>query len=99
MIYRNLGGQQASAIAAGCMRIAKMEPQALSRFVHTALENGVNFFDHADIYGGGESERVFGRLLSAEPGLRQKLLLQSKCGIRKDMYDFSKEHKIGRAHV
>lgn len=92
MKYREIGGLQASAVAVGCMRIAKMEPAALSTFVHTALDNGVNFFDHADIYGGGESESVFGRLLAAEPGLRDKLILQSKCGIRPNMYDFSKEH-------
>lgn len=92
MKYRDLGGLRASAIVAGCMRVANMEPQALSNFVHTALDNGVNFFDHADIYGGGQCEAVFGRLLAGEPGLRGKILLQSKCGIRKDMYDFSKEH-------
>lgn len=92
MEYRNLDGLQASAVAVGCMRIASMEPAALSRFVHTALDNGVNFFDHADIYGGGECEAVFGRLLAAEPGLRDKVILQGKCGIRKNMYDFSKEH-------
>lgn len=92
MVYRKLADLNASAIAVGCMRIANMELEALSRLVHTALENGVNFFDHADIYGGGESEAVFGRLLTAEPGLRNKLILQSKCGIRSGMYDFSKEH-------
>lgn len=92
MEYREIGGVQASAIAVGCMRIASMEPKALSGFVHTALDNGVNFFDHADIYGGGECEAVFGRLLAAEPGLREKILLQSKCGIRPHMYDFSQEH-------
>ena len=86
------GGLRASAIAQGCMRIASLDQPALSRHVHTALEAGVNFFDHADIYGGGECESAFGRLLAAEPGLRDKMLLQSKCGIRKGMYDFSKAH-------
>ena len=86
------GGLRASAIAVGCMRISALDQSALSRHVHTALDAGVNFFDHADIYGGGECESAFGRLLEAEPGLREKLVLQSKCGIRTGMYDFSKEH-------
>ncbi len=92
MKYLDISGVDASAIVAGCMRIGSMEPEALSRFVHTALDNGVNFFDHADIYGGGECEAAFGRLLAAEPDLRDRMVLQSKCGIRKNMYDFSKEH-------
>ena len=92
MKYRDINGLKASAVALGCMRIAKMEPAALSGLVHTALDNGVNFFDHADIYGGGECEAAFGRLLASEPGLREKLVLQGKCGIRKDMYDFSTQH-------
>lgn len=92
MKYRKLDDLQASAVVMGCMRIANMEPRVLSDFVHTALDNGVNFFDHADIYGGGECEAAFGRLLAAEPGLRDKMILQGKCGIRKDMYDFSREH-------
>lgn len=86
------GGLKASAIVMGCMRISALDQSALSHHVHTALDAGVNFFDHADIYGGGECESAFGRLLTAEPGLREKMILQSKCGIRSGMYDFSKEH-------
>lgn len=94
MKYVDIGGAglSASAIAVGCMRISALSHQELSRFIHTALDCGVNFFDHADIYGGGDCESVFGRVLSEEPGLREKMVLQSKCGIRKGMYDFSKEH-------
>ncbi len=90
----NIGGTgvYGSAVAVGCMRIAGMGAENLSRYIHTALEYGVNFFDHADIYGGGMSETIFGQVLAAEPGLREKLVLQSKCGIGKGMYDFSKEH-------
>ena len=81
MKYVDLGkaGLNVSAVAVGCMRI-------------TALDCGVNFFDHADIYGGGECEAAFGRVLKEEPGLRGQMVLQGKCGIRKGMYDFSKEH-------
>lgn len=85
-------GVQASALAVGCMRISSMSEKDLSAYIHTALDCGVNFFDHANIYGGGDCESLFGRVLAAEPGLRDKLVLQSKCGIRKGLYDFSREH-------
>ena len=85
-------GVTVPAIGVGCMRISKMGEEALSAYIHTALDCGVNFFDHADIYGGGECETLFGNVLQKEPGLRDKLILQSKCGIRPGLYDFSKEH-------
>ena len=50
--------------------------------IATALECGINFFDHADIYCMGKSEEVFGRILKADPKLRDKIILQSKVGIR-----------------
>lgn len=94
MKYVDIGGAglKASAIAVGCMRISALDHAGVSRFIHTALDCGVNFFDHADIYGGGECESAFGRVLKEEPGLREKMVLQGKCGIGKGMYDFSKEH-------
>lgn len=85
-------GVKASAVGLGCMRINALNQRELSDYIHAALDCGVNFFDHADIYGGGQCESLFGQVLSAEPGLREKLILQSKCGIRQGMYDFSKEH-------
>ena len=85
-------GVLGSAIGVGCMRMNCMEPQAILEYIHTALEKGINFFDHADIYGGGECETRFGQALALEPGLREKLVLQTKCGIRPDRYDYSKEH-------
>ena len=74
----NLGnsGLMASEIALGCMRINGMEVNDLEAYVHTALECGVDFFDHADIYGGGESEAVFGKLLKQSPELREQMVLQ-----------------------
>lgn len=94
MKYVDIGGAglNASAIAVGCMRISAFSHAELSEFIHTALDCGVNFFDHADIYGGGECESAFGRVLSDEPGLRERMVIQGKCGIGKGMYDFSKEH-------
>ncbi|GAA4789225.1 MULTISPECIES: aldo/keto reductase [Streptomyces] len=50
--------------------------------VEAALEIGVTTFDHADIYRHGKSEAVFGEVLARAPGLRDRLTLQTKCGIR-----------------
>lgn len=82
----------ASEISLGCMRISGMTNQDISTLVHTALDEGINFFDHADIYGGGKSEEKFSEALDMNPGLREKMLLQTKCGIRKGCFDFSKDH-------
>ena len=79
-------------IAVGCMRISDMRVRDVSEFVDTALSNGANFFDHADIYGGGKSEEVFGKAISALQ--REKLLIQTKCGIRKGQFDFSYDHIV-----
>lgn len=85
-------GVKGSAIAPGCMRIKDLEEKELNTYLHTALDCGINFFDHADIYGGGLCETKFGKALRDNPGLRDKMIIQSKCGIRKGMFDFSKEH-------
>lgn len=50
--------------------------------VDAALEVGITLFDHADIYRGGKSEAVFGEVLAQTPGLRERIRLQTKCGIR-----------------
>ncbi len=81
-----------SEIALGCMRISKMSDKEISTLIHTALEEGINFFDHADIYGGGKSEARFSEALDMNPSLREKMILQTKCGIRQGSFDFSKEH-------
>ena len=79
-------------IALGCMRINSKTKQEAQKFVDTALELGLNFFDHADIYGGGECERIFADVIGMNPSVREKVVLQSKCGIRKGYFDFSKAH-------
>jgi predicted oxidoreductase len=69
-------------------------------FLDAALELGINFFDNANIYAAGRSEEVFGRVLAERPGLREKIVIQSKCGIRwaddpplsPQRFDFSYEH-------
>ena len=82
----------ASEISLGCMRIADMTNPEVSNLIHTALDEGINFFDHADIYGGGRSEERFAQALGMNASLREQMLLQTKCGIRKGCFDFSKEH-------
>lgn len=82
-----------SRIALGCMRIANKSTDEVEELVKTALDLGINFFDHADIYGGGKSEQVFGEVLQRNPGLREKMIIQTKCAIVPGKrYDFSKEH-------
>ncbi len=87
-----IDGRNVSVIGAGTMRIAGMRPEEAESFVQQALEDEINFFDLADIYGGGRSEEVLGNVLKANPGLRGKLYIQSKCAIHDGMFDFSKEH-------
>ncbi|HEO8420384.1 General stress protein 69 [Mycobacteroides abscessus subsp. abscessus] len=79
-------------VAVGCMRINSLEKKDAEQFVQTALEQGANFFDHADIYGGGTCEEIFAEAIHMTPSVRENIILQSKCGIRKGMFDFSKEH-------
>ncbi|MFS0725318.1 aldo/keto reductase [Paenibacillus sp. 1P07SE] len=86
---------QVPVIAVGCMRINGLDKPEAERFVKTALDAGANFFDHADIYGGGTCEEIFADAVQMSPSVREKLILQSKCGIRKGMFDFSKEHILG----
>ncbi|TVL91115.1 aldo/keto reductase [Streptomyces sp. SAJ15] len=58
------------------------EIEAAEAAITAALEIGITTFDHADIYRHGKSEAVFGELLARDPGLRRRITLQTKCGIR-----------------
>ena len=92
MKQRLLGGKlPVSAVAMGCMRLDGAK-EAPDRVIGAALELGIDCFDHADIYGGGRCEELFGHWLAAHPSLRDGIVIQTKCGIRKGCYDFSKEH-------
>jgi predicted oxidoreductase len=80
-------------IALGCMRINRVDRKAAESFVKTALDVGANFFDHADCYGDGECESIFAEVVGMNSGIREKMFLQSKCGIVPEkMFDFSKAH-------
>lgn len=90
----NIGNGEISAseISLGCMRMANLSNKEASFLINTALEEGINFFDHADIYGGGKSEEIFAKAINMNASIREKLILQTKCGIREGYFDFSKEH-------
>lgn len=88
------GKLEASEIALGCMRIADMEIKDVANLINVSLEQGINFFDHADIYGGGRSEEVFAKAVNLNSNLRENMILQSKCSIRPGFFDYSKEHII-----
>lgn len=79
-------------IGLGCMRITGLkDKKEVRKLVDTALDEGINFFDHADIYAGGGAETIFGEAFPKE--LRNRILLQTKCAIRSGCcYDFSKNH-------
>lgn len=81
-------------IAVGCMRIDALTIKEAESFVSSAIEIGANFFDHADIYGGGACEEIFAKAAHMSPTVREKMIIQSKCGIRKGFFDFSKEYII-----
>ena len=85
-------GLSVPTVAVGCMRISGMSEKEASAFVNVALEGGANFFDHADIYGSGQSEVVFGKAVSSVP--REDVIIQTKCGITRGLFDFSYEHIV-----
>ena len=105
-------GLETSSLAYGCWRLAgtwdqsKVTPDDLQRGIKavlTAYDAGYTLFDHADIYCSGVAETIFGQVLSENPGLREKMVIATKCGIRfrgapnpdsPQRYDFSAEHII-----
>jgi len=96
LIMKNIdignGAISASEISLGCMRMESLSKSQACTLINTALESGINYFDHADIYGGGKSEEIFSDAIGMSSNIREKFILQSKCGIRKGYFDFSKEH-------
>ncbi len=93
MTHQNIAELSVSRIAQGCMRIDRLDRKKLDALIRSDLDAGISFFEHADIYGGnGRCEELFGNILKADPALRERMVLQTKCGIRPGQYDFSKEH-------
>lgn len=96
MKYLSIPGTdlKASNIIMGCMRIGSLPAADLETLIKTNLELGINFFDHADIYGKGGCETAFGQAIDLHSSIRDKMIIQTKCGIRPGYFDFSKEHII-----
>ena len=101
MDYTIVGGAKASRVVMGCMRIADKSLSEVEKLVTDAISVGVNVFDHADIYGGGNCEKIFGVAMKDLKIARDSYLVQTKCGIHKfadgRTFDFSKEHIIRSA--
>lgn len=92
-IQLGASSQMVSSVILGCMRINGAKDPV--KAIETAYDNGINFFDHADIYGGGECESIFADALAKTSLKREDLFIQTKCGIVPGvMFDFSKKHII-----
>jgi predicted oxidoreductase len=95
-----------SRIAYGCAGLAPWGSAPLSAadqakattLINTAYDNGITFFDHADIYAGGKAEAAFGQALRQSPGLREKITIQSKCG-QKVMAGGVAHADLSRVHI
>jgi predicted oxidoreductase len=97
---------ESSRFIYGCMRIAgdnsESDRKKGKQAIMSALDAGYNHFDHADIYGGGACESLFGEILSEKPHLREQIVLTSKAGIRPrnndayapTRYDFSQQYLL-----
>ncbi|HGJ7489915.1 TPA: aldo/keto reductase family oxidoreductase [Streptococcus pneumoniae] len=99
MRYITLGqdDKELSEIVLGMMRIKDKSVKEVEELVETALSVGINAFDLADIYGRGRCEELLGLVLKNHPDLREKMWIQSKCGIRIEeftYFDFSKDYII-----
>ncbi|HGJ3788075.1 TPA: aldo/keto reductase family oxidoreductase [Streptococcus pneumoniae] len=99
MRYITLGqdDKELSEIVLGMMRIKDKSVKEVEELVETALSVGINAFDLADIYGSGRCEELLGLVLKNRPDLREKMWIQSKCGIRIEeftYFDFSKDYII-----
>jgi predicted oxidoreductase len=90
--------KRVSAIGLGCMRIQELGDDALRGWYTAAREGGIDFFDHAAVYGARphECEQRFAEALQLSPSQREEITLQTKCGTVADgpYFDFSYEHIV-----
>ncbi|MBR3326976.1 MAG: aldo/keto reductase [Atopobiaceae bacterium] len=98
MRYIEFGTTKAkvSEVILGTMRIAQKAPEQVADLIEVALDSGINAVDTAPIYG--PSEGLIGKAFACRPGLRDRVWLQTKLGIRPhprveaNYFDFSYEH-------
>jgi len=100
-------GPEFSRIVAGAWRWHTVDSNTLSKLIDTSLDNGITTFDHADIYGDHGNEEIFGNVIKANPSLRNRMELVTKCGIKFSSskrpatwvkhYDTSKQHIVWSA--
>lgn len=80
--HLHLKGPALSRIVAGAWRWNAGSVADVVNLINTSLDVGITSFDHADIYGDYENQKIFGATLKQDPSLRKKMQLVSKCGIR-----------------
>ena len=87
------GPKNVSRIVLGCMRIPSLSVADATNLIGVAAEQGINFFDHATIYGDGEAETRFGDAFPSTGLKREDVYVQSKCSIHpeRNEFDWSKE--------
>ena len=90
-----------SRIIAGMMRLGdwSMSAQQRLRFIEQCVELGVSTFDHADIYGGGVVETLFGEALANNVGLKQHIQIITKCGIQLPSASKPKHYDLSGQHI
>jgi predicted oxidoreductase len=92
---------QVPNVVLGLMRIAELDDQRIRNLVGAARDAGVDFFDHADVYGPElhACERRFAEAMRLSPAERESVTLQTKAGIVPDgpYFDFSYQHLIESA--
>lgn len=88
------GPQNSSRIVLGCMRMPALSVEEATKVILNADELGINFYDHATCYGGGEAETRFGEAFIKSGLKREDVIIQSKCGLRFEnmTFDWSMEY-------
>ena len=82
------GPQNVSSIILGCMRMPALTVAEAAKMISCAAELGINFYDHATVYGEGEAETRFGDAFPLTGLKREDVILQSKCGLHFDRGEF-----------
>ena len=88
------GPHDVSAIIQGCMRLPALSKEEAAKVIRTAYDRGINFYDHATCYGeNGAAETRFGEAFPLTGIDREKIIIQSKCGlcIDRNEFDWTKE--------